>query len=43
MDPGLMSSEDSGIDEDDEVITVKSIPWRSGQWLSAAGQKDTDR
>ena len=31
MDPGLVLSEDSGIDEDDEVIVVKSIPWHSEQ------------
>lgn len=31
MDPGLMSSEESSIDEDNEVIVVKSIPWRSEQ------------
>lgn len=31
MDPGLMSSEESGIDEDDQVIVVKSLPWQGDQ------------
>ena len=29
--PGLMLSEDSGIEDDNEVIVVKSIPWCSEQ------------
>ena len=31
MDSGLMSSEESGVDKDNEVILVKSIPCRSEQ------------
>ena len=31
MDIEFMSSEESGMDEDEEVIMVKCLPWRSDQ------------
>ena len=31
MDSGLMSSEESGVDKDNEVIPVKLIPWHNEQ------------